>query len=61
MNERIERQRNMRKLSGEQVLKELEALKSKVQSGQATSEEKTKLKELEKRAARMLRDVEKVI
>jgi len=61
MNGRLERQRNIRKLSGEQVLKEREALKSKVQSGQAKSEEKTKLKELEKRAARMLKDVENVI
>jgi hypothetical protein len=58
MNERIERQRNIRNLTGERVRTDIEALKSKVRSGQATPEEKTKLKGLEKRAAKILKGVE---
>jgi hypothetical protein len=57
MKERIERQIKIRSLGGEEVIKKLAALMSKVQSGQATLEEKTELKELKKRARIMVNEV----
>lgn len=46
-------------MSDEQFLKRLEALNSKVQSGQAAPEEKTELKAMEKEKARRVKEVEK--
>jgi len=54
-----ERQRRIHSLSDEQFLKRLEALNSKVQSGQAAPEEKTELKAMEKEKARRVKEVEK--
>jgi hypothetical protein len=54
-----ERQRRIRSLSSEQFRKQLEALKSRVQSGQATPEEKTERKAMEKEKTRRIKEVEK--
>jgi hypothetical protein len=61
MNERIERQKKMHNLTGQQVRNERETLKSKVQSGQATAQEKRNLRAVNKRAAQMREAVEKRI
>jgi hypothetical protein len=54
-----ERQRRIRRVSDEQFLKRLEALNSKVKSGQATPEEKTERKAMEKEKNKRLKEVEK--
>ena len=46
-------------MSSEQFRKQLEALKSRVQSGQATPEEKTERKAMEKEKTRRIKEVEK--
>lgn len=61
MSERIERKRKILKLTGEQILKRLEALKLKENSGELTPEEKTEQKALKKRAEQMLEHINKVL